>query len=288
MGFSHSRIPETTPGQILKLTGIDLIDKIYEDLEIFVREVDHIRTDVDLRFTDFIKSLGASKLWEIYSNLQEILKMYLLVLAINLKGETIRISYNESLIPYIHINQKVFSYNVRRMISDFEDYTKALKDAKVKLNEVITSEDMQNIKEIEIEESEGSQMSISSISLRGGRDNSVSLERKNCIDHIKNHTSKIYKYSVRLLKKEHYTTSDMIAAIEIIDANNKAITKACESIEIYTDLEAKFKTELENVYREIQGDQRRDKMIQQIAHAVHEKILAPSEIVKFFWPYPDR
>lgn len=288
MGFSHSQIPETTPGQILKLTGLEPIDDIYKELEIFVRKVDHIRTEVDLRFTDFIKSLGASKLWEIYSNLEEILKMYLLVLAINLKGETIRINYDQSIIPYIHVNAKVFPYNVRKVINDFEGYLHALKNAKENLNEVIRSEAIKNIKEIVLDESEGSQLSVDDISIRESRDNGRNSDRAVCIDRIKSHTLKIYKYSVRLLKSKNYTTPDMIAAIEIIDTNNKTIIKACESIEIYSGLEAKFLENLNTVYKETQGAQRKDKMIQQVAHAVHEKILSPSEIVKFFWPYPDR
>lgn len=293
MGFSQSKIPESTPGQILKLTGVNEIDKVYEDLEDFAKDVDQIRTEVDLRFTDFIKSLGASKLWEIFNQLSEILRMYILVLAINLKGEIIQIGYNEQELPYLIINKKHFPYNVRSLISDFEDYTFALKDAKERLQKIVNSKmkGVNNLKfhleDDELDSQSEFPVRIEEIHPSINLDNSKSNERLNNIQQININVNTIYSNSVRLLTKKNYSTADMISAIEIIDQNNKIILKSCESIDIYSRLENNFKTTLNQVYNEAKGAQRKDKMIQQIAHAVHEKILAPSEIVKFFWPYPD-
>ena len=293
MGFSQSKIPETTPGQILKLVGLPDIDKAYEDLEDFVKDVDHIRTEVDLRFTDFIKSLGASKLWEIYNQLSEILRMYILVLAINLKDEIIRIEYDELVRPYIIVNKKHFPYSVRRLISNFEDYTFALTDAREKLREIVTSDRIRGVNKLKFEiedyqdELDTENQLLAAESIRVDVDNSKSREVINNIQQIKINVNTIYKNSVRLLQRENYNTADMISAIERIDENNKTIIKACESIDIYSGLEASFRSVLTVVYQDAKGAQRKDKMIQQIAHAVNEKILSPSEIVKFFWPYPD-
>ena len=62
MGFSSSKIKTPLPDQILKLPGIEEYDEIYEDLEENIKNIQEIRTELDLRFTDFIRALGADKL----------------------------------------------------------------------------------------------------------------------------------------------------------------------------------------------------------------------------------
>ena len=290
MGLGKSRIPKPPPGQVLKFIGHAKIDKIYKDYEGFVREVDHIRTEVDLRFSDFIKSIGAAKLWEIYNDFGEILKMYFLVLAINLKGEMRRIKYNKELSPFIHVNKKRFSTHVRQVINNFEDYTKALKQCKKKLNTALMRIDIENIRKSIHENAHNQEMSESSESLNTDKSDDIviTLNKERQIEYISSTMNWIYDKITEILQGEGYSTIDMISSIEIIDSNNKAIIKSCESIELYQKLEKDFKDLLSKVYEETDTPQRKDKMIQQIAQAVHEKIFIPSEVVIYFWPYPDR
>ena len=290
MGCGNSKIPKSPPGQVLKFIGHPKIDKIYEDYEIFVREVDHIRTEVDLRFSDFIKSLGAAKLWEIYNDFTEILKMYFLVLAINLKGEMRKIKYNEEISPFIHVNKKRFSYYAKKTIDNFEDYAIALKFCKEKLDKAVSKIDVDDIRR-SIHESQDIQELFDS----GENLNAQISERKHEIKdkdskivYIKKTMNWIYDNIIEILKDNKYSKHEMIASIEIIDNNNKSILKSCEAIELYQKLQTEFKESLRTVYQEINTSQRKDKMIQQIAQAVHEKIFIPSEVVSYFWPYPDR
>jgi hypothetical protein len=83
MGFASSKIPSTYPGQALKLVGIEEIDSYLVTFEPIVKQIDHIRTEVDLRFSDLIDSLGANKFWERGIGFNEIMKMLIIVLSIN-------------------------------------------------------------------------------------------------------------------------------------------------------------------------------------------------------------
>ena len=290
MGLRNSRIPQSPPGQVLKFIGHPKIDKIYADYEIFVREVDHIRTEVDLRFSDFIKSLGAAKLWEIYNEFTEILKMYFLVLAINLKGEMRMIKYNEDISPFIHVNKKRFSSYVKKTIDNFDDYARALKYCKEKLNQAVFNIDVDDIRRSihESQDTQGLCDSVENLNYdRGNREHKMN-DKESKIVYIKETMNWIYDKIIEILQDNQYSNSEMIASIEIIDTNNKIILKSCEAIEIYQKLETEFKSTLSIVYKEIKTSQRKDKMIQQIAQAVHEKIFIPSEVVSYFWPYPDR
>jgi hypothetical protein len=288
MGIGSSKIPSPPPGQILKFIGIKDLDKIYDLFEIYVRSIDHIRTEVDLRFTDFIKSLGAAKLWEIYNNFPEILKMYFLVLAIHRKGE---ITYSNEGPLEIRVNKKLFPSYVKKLIETFEEYHSALKKCKNKLTRAL-----QGIKIGEIERSmrrsrvnNESSHSFDSFSDSNQENNELtSQEQRSKIEMIKKHVDWIYDNAVFHLQQEKYSPIDMITAIEIIDKNNKVILKTCESIELYRNLEEKFIEETRKVLQEATTPQRKDKMIQQVAQAVHEKIFVPCEIVSYFWPYPDR
>ena len=290
MGLGKSKIPKPPPGQVLKFIGHPSIDKVYEDYEVFVREVDHIRTEVDLRFSDFIKSIGAAKLWEIYNDFTEIIKMYFLVLAINLKGEMRRIKYNKDSSPFIHVNKKRFSSHVKQVIDNFEDYTKALRICKKKLDAALMNINIENIRKSIYQSQHNRKNSDSLDSLRTDKsdDNQIKMNKERQIDYINNNMIWIYDNIIDILREAEYSTIDMIASIEIIDTNNKVIIKSCESIELYQKLESDFKVLISKVYEETDTPQRKDKMIQQIAQAVHEKIFIPSEVVSYFWPYPDR
>ena len=101
---SKSQIQAPRPGQILLYTGISDFDKVYDQCEKPLKELMEYRTELDIRTTDFIKSLGAEKNWERRGNLKEVVNMMLVVLSASGNGnlDSINVTYTHEL-SLIHI-----------------------------------------------------------------------------------------------------------------------------------------------------------------------------------------
>ena len=94
MGGYNSKIPSPHPGQMLKFIGLPEYNDFFEKLEEEVKQIDHIRTEIDLRFTDFIRSLGVDRIWEKYPEFDQMIGILLIVLVVNGKGGLTNIVYS--------------------------------------------------------------------------------------------------------------------------------------------------------------------------------------------------
>ena len=134
MGKSSSKIPVSYPDQVLKRTGIAKCDEHLCVLNKDVKAIDDIRTELDLRFTDFIRSLNASYIWEKCPEFKEMIKIMLVVLATNGKG-SITTFIDEP--PYIEFgNNSSFNRMLFPVIKNFEAYIDAVDHLIVQLKEL--------------------------------------------------------------------------------------------------------------------------------------------------------
>ena len=125
MGGTSSRIPAFYPGQALKLIGISTYDDFFRDLEKEMINIDYVRTELDLRFTDFIRSLGCAKLWERCPDFEEMVRIMIVVLVTNGKGKLANITYKEKS-PYLYFNISYYSYYMRALINDYNEFIRAV------------------------------------------------------------------------------------------------------------------------------------------------------------------
>lgn len=241
-----SKIPTSYPGQVLKLIGIDEIDIFYMTQEANIQRIDHVRTEVDLRFTDFLRNLGARKLWERCPNFQEVMRMLIVVLSTNGKGNIHSIAWQDES-PYINFESNVFSYKLRLLIEDYTDYVNTVESFKNEMLELKNNFDLQII-----------QPTLKSI----------------------------YKEVTEKLINAGYSTNDMITCVEIIDKNDSLIRKSISNMDKLIHLAAILKNDIKIVFDESKIPPRLDKIIQQAAQAMFEGLSTPETIVTYFWPYP--
>lgn len=247
MGSSSSKVPAPHQGQALKLIGLPDYDEFYKSYESHVKRIDHIRTEVDLRFTDFIKSLGATKLWERCSKFEEMMKMMIVVLATNGKGDINSILWTEEP-PYIQFVSHEYSKQIKRLIEDFSQYVNRVNYYQKELLEIQDKFLKQELDK-KLEE----------------------INEKAADDVIQN----------------QYSTEDMIRCMEIVDENYKEIMKAVDSVDKLIDLDETVKSEIFKVFKESKAQPRVDRIIQQVAQAMFEGLSSPETIVRYFWPYPN-
>ncbi|OMJ82646.1 hypothetical protein SteCoe_16564 [Stentor coeruleus] len=247
MGNNSSKVPTPHQGQALKLIGLKEYDDFYKSYESHVKRIDYIRTEVDLRFTDFIKSLGATKLWERCSKFQEMMKMMIIVLATNGKGDINSILWTEEP-PYIQFVSHKYSKQIKRLIEDFSQYVFRVHDYQKELLEI--------------------------------QDNFYKQELNKRLDDINE------KAADDVIEKE-YSTEDMIRCMEIVDQNYREIMKAVDSVDKLIDLDETVKSEIFEVFKESKAQPRVDRIIQQVAQAMFQGLSSPEMIVRYFWPYPN-
>ena len=247
MGFASSKIPSTYPGQALKLVGIEEIDSHLVTFEPIVKQIDHIRTEVDLRFSDLIDSLGASKFWERGIGFNEIMRMLIIVLSINDDKGIESIKF-EKVCPFLIYDASKVSYKIKWLYNDFNDYVVAVSSSAEKLKSIQNNFNSQQVLE-------------------------------NC--EIFN--EEIMEKTVGM----EYSTDEMIKACEILDEDCKLIKKALNSMKKIIELNEVIKKEIKKVYKESFSTEKFPKIIQQCALAKHQGLHTPETIVRFFWPYPN-
>lgn len=246
MGGESSKIPSPYPGQLLKLTGIVEFDEVYEELEESIKEIEYCRIEIDLRFTDYIYSLGAPKLWERCSDFKETLRMMLVVLATNKKGNINSIRYEPSP-PYLHFVLAEYSYSIKALVDNFKSYVTTVHEISQELKNMETKFD------------------------------EIDLNQK---------LEDIHNELLNKTVENHYCTKDMISVAQIANSNNKLISKSVESLKKIFELGHTIKNEISDVFRESRKSPRLDKIIQQASQAMFEGLGTPEAIVKYFWPYP--
>ncbi|OMJ73858.1 hypothetical protein SteCoe_27374 [Stentor coeruleus] len=246
MGFSSSKIPSAAPGQALKLTGIKKIDKLYNELEEEVKKIEFSRTEVDLRFTDFIRSLGCEKLWERCPEFYEIMRIFIVVIATNGKGTSNGIIFEKDEPPYLKCQYKGYSFKIKKLIKNYEDYIMTVEDINKKID------DLKNHFGEEL------------------------------ISRIEEQYKNVTKYAIR----SKYEMDDMLTCIDIVDKNNKRIIKCTENVSKLLDLPEDLKTLIWKVFDQSCKPPFLDKIIQQAAQARIEGLTSPEAIVKLFWPLP--
>jgi hypothetical protein len=231
----------------LKLVGLQEIDDLLITFEPMIKDIDFIRTEVDLRFTDFINTLGANKFWERGIGFNDIVRMLIIVLSINHEKGVESIEFTEDS-PYIKYDSKNVSYKIRWLYSDFKDYVSAVVESSEKLKKIQVS---QNFEELS--------STIQSLS------------------------NEITEKAI----SSEYTTDELIESCEIFEADLGIIKKASNSLKKIIRLAENIKLEIRDIIDESFSTSKFPKIIQQCALAKHQGLSTPETIVRFFWPYPN-
>lgn len=247
MGFASSKIPSTYPGQALKLVGIEEIDSYLVTFEPIVKQIDHIRTEVDLRFSDLIDSLGANKFWERGIGFNEIMKMLIIVLSINHEKGIESVKFKETS-PFLIYDTTKVSYKIRWLYNDYRDYVMAVSSSAEKLKSI--------------------------------QDN---FNSDQVLENCESFNEEIMEKVVSL----EYSTDEMIRACEILDEDCNLIKKALNSMKKIIKLNEVIRVDIRFVYDESFSTAKFPKIIQQCALAKHQGLHTPETIVRFFWPYPN-
>lgn len=242
-----SKIPSSYPGQVLKLTGIDEIDYFYMTQEPNIQRIEKARTEVDLRFTDFLRSLGSTKLWERCPNFQEVMRMMIVVIATNGKADINSMEWTDDP-PYIKFECNVFSYKLRLLIEDYSEYIQTVNSFNEEIKDINETFDSAT---------------------------------------IKTRLKKIYKNVTDQLIDYQYSTEDMISCVQIVDKNDSVIRKSLTDMNKLCELSTTVKNDIKEVFSESRVPPRIDKIIQQATQAMFEGLKAPETIVNYFWPYPN-
>lgn len=246
MGCKKSKIPPIKPENSLHPIGLPYYDDIYAKVQAQLHKIDEVRTELDVRFTYFIRSLGTSRLWETNPDFKEIFRITLIVLAINGKDEIKKIEFEENSLS-VKIDLKDYKKAIHSLIKDFLAYIEAMKDAKVYLESIQI--DFTNI---ELEE----------------------------------FVAESYRLISDIIVKEEYTAKEMILILKRIDANNKVIKKEISSMKSMLELPMKFMEDITLVINECNQKPILDGISQQVAQAMLEGLTSPEALVKYFWPYP--
>jgi hypothetical protein len=246
MGSGKSKIPTKYSGQILLLTGFEDYDDFYGGLEKSIRRIKAIRLNIDFRLTDFILNLGAGKLWERTPDFLEILRMLIVVLAVNHKNEVNGISYSQNQ-PYFICDTSHCPYKIKSLYDNFKDYIQAVGQGILKLNEINENFDWNEIK--------------------------ITLSEHN-------------QEIIKILNESDYKTLEKLIAVENVSENKEKIEEAISSIGKILKLNEDIRRNIEDAIIESKKSPKYEKVIQQCVQARIEKIFSPEEIIRKFWPFP--
>lgn len=134
---SKSRIPPEEPGRTLLNTGIKEFDIVFKTCENAIRVLEECKSRLDYAISDFVKALGADKHYEHNSDMKQIVKMMLAVLAVEGKGnfEVIQVMYSHES-PFIEVNLKKLRRPAKKMMSSYYDFTSTLNSIPEQLGEL--------------------------------------------------------------------------------------------------------------------------------------------------------
>ena len=246
MGNGKSKIPTKYSGQILLLTGFGEYDDFYRGLEKNIRKIKAIRLNIDFRLTDFILNLGAGRLWERTPDFLEILRMLIVVLAVNHKNEVNGISYSKDH-PYFICDTSHCPYKIKSLYNNYKDYIEAVDQAIKKLNEMTEN-----------------------------------FDRDEIINTLNEHSQEIIKKT----NESDYKTLEKLIAVENVSKNKEKIEEALSSIDKILKLNEDIRKNIEDAIAESKKSPKYEKIRQQCVQARVEKIFSPEEIIRKFWPFP--
>lgn len=246
MGNSKSKIPQKYSGQLLLLTGIQEYDEFYCSLERTIRKIKTVRLNIDFRLTDFILNLGAAKLWERKPNFLEILRMLIVVIAVNHKNEVRGISYSENE-PYMVVNTSHCPYKIKSLYDSFKEYIQAVHHGINSLSKMMDNLNQPAIKAI-------------------------------LKEHVEEITHKTTEFD--------YETSEKLKAVENVNKNKIKIKEGMKNIDKILELNDIIRKNVKKSIKESKKSPKLEKIIQQCVQARIEKIFAPKDIVRKFWPFP--
>lgn len=246
MGNNKSKIPQKYSGQLLLLTGMPEYDEFYCNLEKNIRKIKAIRLNIDFRLTDFVLDLGAAKLWERKPNFLEILKMLIVVVAVNHKNEVKALNYSKSE-PYLVIDTSNCPYKIKSLYDSFKDYIQAVHQGINSLSKMMKNLDQSEIKAI-------------------------------LKEHVEEITQKTNEFE--------YETSEKLKAVENVNKNKIKIKEALRNIDKILELSEEIRKNVKKSIKECKKSPNLEKIIQQCVQARIEKIFSPKDIVRKFWPFP--
>lgn len=124
---SKSRIPPEEPGRTLLNSGIKEFDVVFKTCENAIQVLDECKSKLDYAISDYVKALGAEKHYEHSSDMKQMIKMMLAVLAVEGKGnfEVIQVMYSHDS-PFIEVNVKKLRRPAKKMMSAYYDMTSTL------------------------------------------------------------------------------------------------------------------------------------------------------------------
>lgn len=87
-----------------------------------MKTIDDSRTALDLLTTDFVRSLGAEKHWELNPDLKDLIKMMLVVLSASSRGDldVLGLTYSSEA-PYLHVSLHRVPKMARRIVRYYYD-----------------------------------------------------------------------------------------------------------------------------------------------------------------------
>ena len=239
-----SQIQAPKPGQILLYTGISEFDKVYDQCEKPLKELLEFRTELDIRTTDFIKSLGAEKNWERRGNLKEVVTMMLVVLSAAGKGnlDSINVSYTHE-VPFIKVSMDKLGMSTKRMMKNFEELVIFMDDLPKKLNRLVEK-----------------------------------------INKYAARVSEFTKEIARKTQEKEFSMKDKLTAIKNTDHNGKYISKAPEDLTELLRISEEAKERIYEACDEAQASPNSDLLITRGVQASAEGLKNPKSIVERFWP----
>jgi hypothetical protein len=134
-GVSKKKIPTEEPGKILKTTGVPEFDEQFnraeEALEVIKKSKDRLQECK----IDFVKCLGAEKHWSANNSFKELIKMMVVSLAIQGKGDLDQVGmvYEETC-PYINVEKKKLTKPMKKMMVAYEILMEALNEIPERLS----------------------------------------------------------------------------------------------------------------------------------------------------------
>ncbi|CAG9320324.1 unnamed protein product [Blepharisma stoltei] len=133
-----SMIRPQAPGQRLLNTGIPEFDKLFHKCEVPIKLITDCRADLDLYTTDFVKSLGAQRQWELNPSIQELTLMMLVILSTMGKGnmDSIGVSYSSES-PYISVDPKTLKRGAKKMMNFYYQLVNFMAELPTKLEKLV-------------------------------------------------------------------------------------------------------------------------------------------------------
>lgn len=239
-----SKIPAQKPGQILMNSGIPEFDKVFSKCEAPLKVIEDSRTALDLLTTDFVRSLGAEKHWEINPNLKDLMKMVLSVLSASGKGnlEAVGVSYTSEP-PYLLVNRNALSKGTRKMMDYFYELVKGMSELEGKLDPII--------------------------------------EKVNkAANQVKDFPSKVAQRAEEL----EFNMKDKLAAVSNTNKSCKRIMDAPGQITELLRVSEESKHNITQACDQAQIPPHSDRIISRGVQAASEGLKRPADIVNKFWP----